>query len=127
MPTILHDEPDFQTHLKLEPDQTLRSVTRIQDQHIKASNQEHQKRDVFRPGRNSAPVHPEGARLVYWFQVHPVVWADFKRTQPDLYQALHSGDQILRERAAARIAREHPDWVACAPREIRRAHAQQNP
>jgi hypothetical protein len=125
--TLLHDQPDFQTRLKLEADGTLVSKTLLNDHHIMESNQQHRNERVIVPGRNEAPLHPSGAKIIWWFQVHPVAWAEHKRNFPEIHADLHSGNQIRRERAAAKIAREHPRWVACAPRELRRVTSQQNP
>ena len=71
--------------------------------------------EAIKTGDKARLIAPDGAEVVYGFQVHPMSWAQFKRDQPGLIADLFCKTQIRRERAAAAIARLHPEWVTCAP------------
>lgn len=112
---------------KQEPDRLL--VQRItDDSDILENNARHRLDGTIQTG-DRAPFHPDGAEFIYHFQVEPTVWAHFKRTMPNVYAALMGTDQVLRERAAASIAKRHPAWVVCAPKVVplRGNHAQESP
>jgi hypothetical protein len=84
--------------------------------------------EAIRTGDKARLIAPDGAAVVYGFQVHPVAWRRFKQTHKALIADLFSTTQIIRERAAAQVARLHPEWVTCAPqvRPLGGGYAQQN-
>lgn len=84
--------------------------------------------EAIRTGDKARLIAPDGAEVVYGFQVHPVSWRRFKQTHKALVDDLFSNVQITRERAAAQVARLHPEWVTCAPqvRPLGGGYAQQN-
>jgi hypothetical protein len=113
---ILHMEHRFKAEIKLEEDKTLVLRTHHQDDDVSELNQSLRNSGLLRPGRNSAPLHPDGAEMIYWFQADQHAWAVHKKRFPFLHQDLHSKDQLRREAAAAEIARQHPEWLVCAPK-----------
>jgi hypothetical protein len=59
-------------------------------------------------------IHDQ-APIIYHFQAEQSSWNLFKKKRRDLYRALQSTDQVVREKAAATIARLHPEWVVASP------------
>jgi hypothetical protein len=116
MMNLLHNLPRMRVKTKLEQDQTLVVRTEHHDDDVSALNRSLRNSQLLRPGRNQAPIHPEGANIIYWFQADAGAWSAHKKRYPHLHKALHSKDQILREKAAAVIAEQHPEWLVCAPK-----------
>lgn len=111
----LHLTKRFRSFLKLDHDNVLRVKSEFHDQDVTDLNQSLRNSGAMTPGRNDAPVHPDGAKVIYWFQADEHSWAFHKKQHPELHESLHSKDQIIRERAAATIAQQHPEWIVCAP------------
>jgi len=96
-------------------DQRLLVQHRVNDSSIRSKTQALRQSEVLRTG-DKARLAPDGARYVYGFQVEPNLWRKFCRDHPDVYADLKGRDAIPRERAAAFIARHHPEWVLFSPR-----------
>jgi hypothetical protein len=102
------------TRTKQEPDRLL-IQTIVEDRDVLENNQRHRLNGTIQTG-DPAPFHPDGAETIYHFQIEPIAWAHFKKTNPNVYAALIGTDQVPRERAAAFLARRHPEWVVCSPK-----------
>lgn len=113
---ILDRGPRHIVRTKQEEDRLL-VQTVVDDQAVQENNQAHRLNGTIQTG-DRAPFHPDGAEFIYHFQVDPIVWAHFKRTMPNVYAALMGTDQVLRERAAASIAKRFPSWVVCSPKVV---------
>lgn len=111
---LLDRTPTSETHAKVE-DGKLFVSTRIHNDHVIANNLAHRNAKTLRQGAH-VPVLPDGNELIYHLQVDPEEWSRFRRSHHDLVKDLHSRNQIDRERAAARIAALHPEWVSSSPR-----------
>jgi len=120
----LVQSPEVTVQTDLQSDGTLTVHSVVEDQGVLAKNAEIRNSRLVVPGRNAAPCHPDGARIIWWFQVHPVLWHRHRRRYPGLHKALHSHEQIAREKAAAEIARQHPEWVCAAPKVSRQEASQ---
>jgi hypothetical protein len=117
MPLIQHPEVQVTTEM-VDGDLILRSV--VQDDQILALNHQVRNDGHVRSGKVQAPGHPKGAKVGYWFQAHPVLWARHQRLYPEVHQALHSHDRVSRELAAKIIAEQHPEWVVTKPKSLTR-------
>ena len=115
----LHHSPTVHVGTKLESDGTFLVRTEVDDSHIVDKTTEVRNSELILPGKREAPVHPQGAKIIWWFQAHPVLWARHKKRYPGIHKDLHSHNQVDRERAAAAIARQHPEWVCTAPKEVK--------
>lgn len=113
---ILDRGPRHIVRTKQETDRLL-VQTVVEDRDALENTQAHRLNGTIQTG-DKAPIHPDGAEFIYFFQIDPIVWAHFKRTMPNVYAALMGKDQVPRERAAAFIAKRHPEWVVCAPKVV---------
>ena len=108
---ILHQLSDASVSAAIE-DGYLIVHTRVQDDaHHRANRTQREQRRPYAP----LPFHPAGAKTVWGFSAHPLLWKLHQRRHPDLHLALHSGDRFAREKASATIARQHPEWVTAKP------------
>jgi hypothetical protein len=98
---------------KLEDDKLL-VKTVVEDQDVLANTRALRQAEAIRTG-DKAIIAPDGAEMVYGFQIEPNLWKKFKKDRPDIYQDLTSGSHIRREKAAAKIAQLHPEWILFAP------------
>lgn len=124
MKSQLHNSPDIRTWV--ETDQSKVVVhSEIEDQPNVQSAQNLKSFGV-KSGKNQAPVHPDGANVAYWFHANEHLWRLFFKKHPDIRRAYYSHDQLSREKAAAIIAKMHPEWVVVSP-QTARVHAQSKP
>jgi hypothetical protein len=113
---IIEQSPTTLITGKLESDGQYVVKTVVEEQHIIDHTQALKNSKLIVPGKNRAPLQPDGAKVIWWFQAHPLLWKRHKKKYPDVHAALHSRDQISRELAAKIIASQHPEWIVTAPK-----------
>lgn len=95
-------------------DNQLLVKTVVEDQDVRDSTQRLRSAEAIRTG-DKTKLGPDGSEYVYGFQVEPHLWKRFRKEHPDIYAALKGKDAIPRERAAAFIAKTHPEWTLFSP------------
>ena len=115
--TVLSESPYHRTeYARDEHDESgiVHSKKTFYDDEIAERNAANRTKGTVKTGDDS-PIH-RGSKVVYFFKVNPMQWADFKRRHPDVAEGLHSKDRFVREKACADIKDMHPEWVIAAPR-----------
>jgi hypothetical protein len=109
---LIDQSPTHQKGYLLQDGQAVLKTVSFDDACI-ANTKAHRLNESTRTGDKFA-IH-DGAPIIYHFQAEQSSWEHFKKTRPELYRALHSHDQTIRERAAATVAALYPQWVVAAP------------
>lgn len=90
--------------------------SRTDDDHVWDACKEARNSDLIPSGKRQAPVHPQTAKIAYWFSAEEIPWETAKRKHPDLFRDLYGSDQYRRELAAQKIAELYPQFVMTAPK-----------
>jgi hypothetical protein len=90
--------------------------SKTDDDHVWDACKEVRNSDLIPSGRRQAPVHPQTAKIAYWFSAEEIPWKTAMRKHPDLFRDLYGSDQFRRELAAQKIAELYPEFVMTAPK-----------
>ncbi len=110
---LIDQGPTHRKEFLLQDDGLAVVKTVSHDKDCIANTKAHRNNESVRTGDKFA-VH-DNAPVIYHFQAEQSSWDVFKKQRPDLYSALMSVNQAIRERASATIAALHPEWVVAAP------------
>ena len=110
---LIDQGPTYQKGVLLQDDGLAVVKTVSHDEDCIANTKAHRHNESVRTGDKFA-VH-DNAPVIYHFQAEQSSWNVFKRQRRDLYRALQSTNQAIREKAASTVAKLHPEWVVAAP------------